>query len=225
MAASGSAPLDVAGQRQRRAADLGIRPARLDADVDVDAARAGRLRPADQPDRLERLAADQRHVADLRPRHARDRVEVDPQLVGVVEVVGAHRVRVEVDAAEVDDPGEPRRVVEDDLVGGPARRERQLGGPDPVRPVVRRPLLEEGLAGGAVDEALQRHRPAADAAQRAVGDREVVLHEVELRVARLREVDLGRVGDRDLAAADPEDLLGRQPSGDTIPLDSGRGRG
>ena len=48
-------PLDVAGQGERRAADLRIGPARLDAHVDVDAARAGRLGPADQPDRLERL--------------------------------------------------------------------------------------------------------------------------------------------------------------------------
>ncbi len=64
--------------------------------------------------------------------HARDGVEVDAQLVGVVEVVGAHGVRVEVDAAEVDDPGQAGRVVEDDLVGRPPGRERQLGGPDPV---------------------------------------------------------------------------------------------
>ena len=56
-------------------------------------------------------------------------IEVDAQLVGVVEVVGAHGMRVEVDAAEVDDPGELRRVVDDDLVGRAARRERQLDRP------------------------------------------------------------------------------------------------
>ena len=108
----------------------------------------------------------------------------------MVEVVGADRVRVEVDAAEVDDPGEAGRVVDDDLVGGPPRRERQRRRPDPVGPVVRGALLEERLLLGAVDEALERHRPAADAGQRAVGDREVVADEVELRVAGLREVDL-----------------------------------
>ena len=57
-------PLDVAGQRERRAPDLGECPARLDPDVDVDAARARCLRPADQADRLERLPGDQRDVAD-----------------------------------------------------------------------------------------------------------------------------------------------------------------
>ena len=65
-----------------------------------------------------------------------------------------------------------------------------VGGPDPLGPVLGRPLLEERLARGAVDEPLERHRPAAGAAQRPVGDREVVLDEVELRVAGLREVDL-----------------------------------
>ena len=160
-----------------------------------------------RPDRLERLAGDQRHLADLRPADARDRVEVDPQLVGVVEVVGADRVRVEVDAAEVHDPGEPGRVVDHDLVGRPPRRERQLDGPIQAGRLSGRPLLEEELPRGAVDEALERHRPAAGAAQRAVRDGEVVADEVELGVAGLREVDLVRVGDRDLAAADPEDLL------------------
>ena len=83
-----------------------------------------------------------RHVADLRPLDARNRVEIDPQLVGMIEVVGAHGMRVEIDAAEVHDPDQ-RRLVHDDLVGGPAGRERQLGRPDPVGRVVRCPLLEE----------------------------------------------------------------------------------
>ena len=67
---------------------------------------------------------DHRDVADLRPGHARHRIEVDPQLVGMIQVVGADRVRVQVDAAEVDDPGEARRFVDDDLVGRPARSGR-----------------------------------------------------------------------------------------------------
>ena len=55
-----------------------------------------------------------------------------------------------------------------------------------------------------------------DAAQRAVGDRQVVADEVELGVAGLGEVDLVRVRDRDLAAADLEDLLAGG-HGETIP--------
>ena len=63
---------------------------------------------------------DQRDLPDLLPRHARHGVEVDPQLVGVVEVLRPDRVRVEVEAAEVGDPCEACRLVEHDLVRGPA---------------------------------------------------------------------------------------------------------
>ena len=50
-------PLDVARDREGGPANLRVRPLPLDADVDVDAARAGRLRPADEPDGLQRLLA------------------------------------------------------------------------------------------------------------------------------------------------------------------------
>ena len=151
--------------------------------------------------------ADEGHLAHLRPRHAGHRVEVDPQLVGVVQVLGADRVRVEVEAAEVRDPREAGRLVEHDLVGGPARREGERGRPDPVGRVVRGALLEERLLLGPVDEPLERHRAAADPGQRAVGDREEVPHQVELGVPGLGEVHLVGVADRDLAVADLEDLL------------------
>ena len=50
------APLDLARQRKGRAADLDVVPARLDPDVDVDAARARGLRIADQSVLLEDVA-------------------------------------------------------------------------------------------------------------------------------------------------------------------------
>ena len=49
--------------------------------------------------------------------------------------------------------------------------------------------------------------PAAGALQRALGDGDVVAREIQLGVARLREQDLLRVRDRDLAAADREDFV------------------
>ena len=103
------APLDLAGDRLGGQPHLLERPVPLDARVDVEAARARRLRPRGQAVVLEHLAGDQRDVDDLPPVDARHRIEVDPQLVGVVEVVGLHRVRVEVDAAEVDRPRPGRR--------------------------------------------------------------------------------------------------------------------
>ena len=71
----------------------------------------------------------------------------------------------------------------------------------------RRALLVEGLALGAVDEALEHDRAVADAGERTLGDGEVVADEVELRELRLaREVGLVRVRDAHLAARDREDL-------------------
>jgi hypothetical protein len=61
-------------------------------------------------------------------------------------------------------------------------------------------LLVEGLALRAVDVALEDDRPPRDPAERPFGDREVVLREIELRVAGAREEHLVGVRDRDLAA-------------------------
>ena len=92
-------------------------PLRRDAHEDVEAARAARLRPADEPDVVEHLPRDIRDVDDLRPVDAGHRVEVDPQLVGMVEVLGAHRMRVEVEASEIDDPRQARGIPDHRLLG------------------------------------------------------------------------------------------------------------
>src|SRR6266545_3170818 len=101
------------GQGDRGPADLPERPAPLDPAVDMEPARAGRLRPPHQAEVLEHLPGHQGHVEYLRPGHPGHRVEVDPELVGMVEVVGAHRVGVQVDATEVDHPGELGGVPDD----------------------------------------------------------------------------------------------------------------
>ncbi len=196
----GKAPLDLARDGQSRAPHLVEGPAPLDPHVDVHAARSGGLRPAAEAVLIENVAHGEGHDADVLEGDAGRRVEIDAKLVGVVEVVRAHRVRVQVDAAEVHDPEELRRVAHDDLPRGAARRERELHRLDPVGVLLRRALLVEGLALRAVDISLQDDRTPGDPAQRAVRDREVVLREVELRVARAREEDLVGVRDRDLAA-------------------------
>ena len=68
--------------------------------------------------------------------------------------------------------------------------------------VVGRALLVEGLALGAVDEALEHDAAGRECrASAPVGDREVVADEVELGELRLfAEIRLARVGDADLAA-------------------------
>src|SRR5207244_9472688 len=95
------------------------------------------------------------------------------------------------------------------LVRHPARWEAEGNDLDPGRPRGGRALLVEEIAADAVGVADQHVRPATRAAKRAFGDLEVVAHDVELRDARLGEVDLARVRDRDLASADVQhDVLG-----------------
>ena len=144
------------------------------------------------------------------------RVEVDAQLVGMVEVVGPDRVRVEVDAAEVDDPGQA--AASSTTISSAVR-------PDGKVSVAVR--IQSGAFSGA--RFWKNGSPAAPSTKRLsaigrppaprsapVGDGQVVVDEVELGVAGLREVDLARVGDRDLAPADLEDLLlGRHRRHDT----------
>ena len=137
----------------------------------------------------------QRDPAHVVPGDARARIEIDAQLVGMVEVAGAHRVRVQLDAAEVDDPGQARGVVDDDLLGGAARGKRQRHRAQPGRPLVGRALLVERLALGAVDEALEHDGPVADAAPaRPSRDRQVVADEVELARACASREKYGLLG-------------------------------
>jgi len=111
----------------------------------------------------------------------------------MIEIVRPDRMRVEVDAAQVDDPGKGGVVVHDDLVGCPPRRETEFDGVDPRWPGLRRALLKEELALDPVDEPLQRHRPPRHAAQRPVGDGDVVANKIGLGVTGAREEHLLRV--------------------------------
>ena len=110
------------------------------------------------------------------------------------------RPRVEVDHAEVDRPHEVRLVVGHELLGGAPGRERDRRRLQPVRHLLRHALLPDRLLHDPVDEALHHRRALAHVDEHRVGDRHVVLGEVELRPAGLGEVDLRRVGEPDLAA-------------------------
>ena len=81
----------------------------------MDAARARRLREADETVLLEHLARAQRRRRGPRRRAPGHRVEVDAQLVGMVEVAAANGPRVPVDHAQVHAPHEVCGVVDDEL--------------------------------------------------------------------------------------------------------------
>ena len=156
-----------------------------------------------RPRSLERRADHAGDLADLRPLHARHRIEIDAHLVGMVEVVGAHRVRVQLEARQVGHPDERGRLARHHLLGRAAGRKAQLDHLDPRRARLRRALLVEELAVDAVGIADQHVGPAAGALQRAIGHGEVVARQIQLGVTGLGEQHLPRVRDRHLAVCRP----------------------
>ena len=101
----GVPPLELACQRDRRGAHLEAVPARLEADVDVEArcCRSSWGSPR-MPSSSSSVAAVQAAARTSSKPMPGLRVEVDAQLVGVRRVVGAVRPQVQAEAAEVDGP-------------------------------------------------------------------------------------------------------------------------
>ncbi len=188
----GEAPLELTPERDRRVADVGERPARLDPDVDVDASAARGLREAGVAELVQqraRLGGDAHGVGEVR---ARLRVEVDAQLVRMVDVVAANRPRVKRDRAHLRRPADDGHLGGADLVRVAARRELDPRRLHVVRSSAWDALLEEGVAAAllarreddagvhALGPALERRRPPRERAHDAVPDGEVVPDDVEL---------------------------------------------
>jgi hypothetical protein len=87
--------------------------------------------------------------ATSRPRH---RIEVHPQFVRVVEVLGAHRMRIEVEAAKIHHPRQARSIADDSLLRRRPRRVVQRRRVDEIGMVVGHTLLEERLRVDALRE-------------------------------------------------------------------------
>ena len=116
-------------------------------------------------------------------------------------------VRVQLEAREVGHPHQGGGVTRHHFLSLSPRRKLERDDFDPWRPGFRRTLLVEVLAADAVGVAHQHIRPMAGAAERALRYREVVLRQVQLRVACLREEHLARVRDRDLPSGHTQEFL------------------
>ena len=92
---------------------------------------------------------------------------------------------VQFDAPQVDDPGKPGRIVDDNLFGGSAGRKRQCRRAQPGGPLARRPFLIKGFPFRAMNEPFKNDRPIANACQRTRRHRQVVANQVEFRKLRL----------------------------------------
>ena len=146
-------------------------------------------------------------LADLRPLDARHRIEIHAQFVGVIEIVGAHRVRMQLQAGEVGHPQQRGGIAWHDLVGAAAGRKAQRHHLDPWRPRFRSALLIEELPVDAVGVAHEHVGTPARPAQRAVRHREVIAREIQLGVAVARKEHFLRVGDGDLAIPGADHFL------------------
>ncbi len=150
-----------------------------------------------------------RDLPYLGPTDAWHRVEVNAQLVGMVEILRTHRVRVQLETCEVGHPGESGGISWHHLFGGTSGREAEGHDLDPGWPRLWRTLLIKELTFDAVWVAHEHVGPPARRAEGTVRHCEIVADEIHLGVARLREQHFPGVRDCYFAETnDYEFLLG-----------------
>src|SRR6202171_2202077 len=97
---TGRATFDRSRQSERRATHLVKGPAWINPYVDVHPARSAGFRPSAKAHLIQKRLHLERDRAHVRPTDARTRIEIDPQLVRMVEIAGAHRMRMQLDASQ-----------------------------------------------------------------------------------------------------------------------------
>ena len=106
-------------------------------------------------------------------------------------------------AAEVDDPDQPRGVVDDNLFRNAAGREGQGHGAQPIRPVGWGALLIKDIPFRAIYEAFENDGAVPNSPQGPFCDGQVISGDLKLRELGLSgEVGLGGMSDPDLTALD-----------------------
>ena len=116
---------------------------------------------------------------------------------------------MQLDAAQIDDPGKSGRIIHHELFGGPSGRKRQSDRMQPSGPVGGCAFLVKGLSFSAVYEALENQRAITDAAQRTLRYRQVIAYEIKFRELRLfRKIWLVRVRNADLPALNRQQFRG-----------------
>src|SRR4029453_705123 len=142
----------------------------------------------------------------------RTRVEIEDDLTGAVRAIDAPRMGMELDRAEVGEPGQRRRLLDDAvperLPAPPAHIERA----DPWRPTSALRLEPTGSI-DAFGEPPQHRRASAQVGKKGRSDRQEIGDEIALRRPGRWPEHASRMGDPYVAAADIEFewLLRRRP--------------
>ena len=193
--------LDQPPARPNERARLRVRVrALLQRDIDLQAGGPARLREPRHAELLEQDLDVPGHVQHVVVRVRRERVQIEEQVVGVLDILTSRVKRVHLDRPEVRDEQERGEVVDGQVVDPPRLRVfRQDGASmDPVRRVGRRRLLVEVGAADPVGHPLHRERPPLEVRQQQVRDVEVVRDQIALRVALVGPEDLVEVGEPEL---------------------------
>src|SRR5215469_15248932 len=104
----------------------------------------------------------------------------------MIEISRADRMWVQLNAAEIHDPGEPRGIANDNFFGHSARRKRQSYGSQPRRALGWSPLLIKRRLLCPIDETFENDRTISNSGESSGRNRQVVMNEIEFRNPCLR---------------------------------------
>src|ERR1700735_3563639 len=121
----------------------------------MSSSRAAGLRPAAQSHFLKKCFHLQADGSNIVPTHARSGIKIDAQFVWMVQISRSNRMRVQLNASQIHDPGQPRSVVHDQFFRRSARWKSQRNRAKPARMVGGSALLVKRLAFGSVNESLE----------------------------------------------------------------------
>ena len=156
---------------------------------------AGGLGEAREPQLPEQLAQLARGLDRMGPGHARIRIEVEGEQIGVEQVGGARPPGVDLERAQLHQRAEARGV-DHRHVGAHAAALAHVDAVDRLGLAARLVLLEEAALARAFRTAQQRERPPREMRQHPVGDRGVVVGETALGDGGVFEEDPVGMGER-----------------------------
>ena len=118
-------------------------------------------------------------------------------------------MRMQFNAAQVDNPCQPRRIVHNNFFRGSARRKRKSHGTQPIRALPGRTLLIERLPFRAMNEPLEDDWTILNSIESTGSDAEIIANQFDLRKLGLSgKIGFVRMSDADLPPVDYKYLCG-----------------